>query len=145
MIHDPYTVLGVPPSATEAEISKSYRRLAKLYHPDLNQGDAEAAKKMSEINVAYDLIKSGKASRGDQGGYESRNSTGGEGASSGTDDPFGFDPFDLFGFGPSRERGGAGFAQGGDNGMPKINLRRIIIGVFLFNLFLMFSGRLFFY
>ena len=58
MISDPYKVLGVSPTASEQEIAKAYRKLAKKYHPDLNPGDEEAAKKMSEINAAYEQIKS---------------------------------------------------------------------------------------
>lgn len=58
---DPYEVLGVSRSATQQEITAAYRRLAKRYHPDLNPGDRNAQKKMSEINVAYEEIKSGKA------------------------------------------------------------------------------------
>lgn len=54
---DPYSVLGVSPNASEEEIKKAYRRLAKKYHPDLNPGDTQAAKKMEEINVAYEQIK----------------------------------------------------------------------------------------
>ena len=59
MINDPYAVLGVSPNASDEEITKAYRKLAKKYHPDLNQGNMEAAKKMSEINAAYDMIKNG--------------------------------------------------------------------------------------
>lgn len=59
MISDPYKVLGVPPTATEDEIKKAYRKLAKKHHPDLNPGNAEAARRMSEINAAYEQIKSG--------------------------------------------------------------------------------------
>lgn len=55
---DPYTVLGVSNTASEQEIKEAYRKLAKKYHPDLNPGNAEAAKKMNEINVAYDTLKS---------------------------------------------------------------------------------------
>lgn len=56
---DPYEVLGVPYGATEDEVTKAYRKLAKKYHPDLNPGDKSAAEKMSEINAAYDQIKNG--------------------------------------------------------------------------------------
>ena len=57
MIDDPYKVLGVSPDASDEEIKRAYRRLAKKYHPDLNPGDAEAARKMQEINTAYEQIK----------------------------------------------------------------------------------------
>lgn len=58
---DPYKVLGVSPSATEEEISRAYKKLAKKYHPDLHPNDKNAEDKMAEINRAYDLIRSGKA------------------------------------------------------------------------------------
>lgn len=54
---DPYRILGVSPGASEEEVTAAYRRLAKKYHPDLNPGDETAARKMSEINAAYDRIK----------------------------------------------------------------------------------------
>lgn len=56
---DPYEVLGISRNANKEEISKAYKRLAKKYHPDLNPGDEEAARKMSEINEAYDKIRKG--------------------------------------------------------------------------------------
>ena len=91
MITDPYKVLGVSPDASDEEITKAYRKLAKKYHPDLNPGDAAAAEKMSEINAAYDMIKSGKASPAASGGYRSGgNSSGGYTyrPSGGAADPF---------------------------------------------------------
>ena len=61
---DPYAVLGVSENATEAEITKAYRTLARKYHPDLNPGDNTAEAKMKEINTAYEQIKDIK-SRGE--------------------------------------------------------------------------------
>ena len=57
MMEDPYKVLGVSPDASDEEIKRAYRRLAKKYHPDLNPGDQEAARKMQEVNQAYEQIK----------------------------------------------------------------------------------------
>lgn len=55
-MRDPYSVLGVSPSATDDEIKKAYRELAKKYHPDVNSDDPTAADKMKEINEAYDTV-----------------------------------------------------------------------------------------
>ncbi len=54
---NPYDVLGVQPDASDEEISRAYKRLAKKYHPDLNPNDAAAAEKMGRLNRAYDDIK----------------------------------------------------------------------------------------
>lgn len=62
MARSPYEVLGVSPDVSQDEVTKAYRRLAKKYHPDLNPNDENAAKKMSEINAAYEEIKSGRVS-----------------------------------------------------------------------------------
>ena len=78
MARSPYEVLGVSPGASKEEVTKAYRRLAKKYHPDLNPGDKSAEKKMSEINAAYEAIKSGNVSSdftsspGQAGSYHSR-------------------------------------------------------------------------
>ena len=60
---DPYKVLEVAPGATQEEIKKSYRRLAKKNHPDLNPGNDYAAEKMNEVNAAYDILTKPGAER----------------------------------------------------------------------------------
>lgn len=56
---NPYKVLGLEDGASKDEVTRAYRKLAKKYHPDLNPGDEEAAKKMAEVNAAYDSIQNG--------------------------------------------------------------------------------------
>lgn len=117
MISDPYKVLGVSPSTSDEELAKAYRRLAKKHHPDVNHGDPASAKRMSEINAAYEQIKSGNTSQsssgyGGQSGYGSSYGTSGPGGSG----PFdgGYNPFGGFGSygnGGQQSRDASEFAQ----------------------------------
>lgn len=82
-MRDPYQVLGVNPNATDDEVKKAYRELAKKYHPDTYVGNPLAdlaAEKMKEINEAYDTITKQRASGNRSGGY----SGGGNGYSGNT-------------------------------------------------------------
>ncbi len=56
MAKDPYKLLGVSKSASEADIKKAYRGLAKKMHPDANPGDAKAEERFKEITAAYTLL-----------------------------------------------------------------------------------------
>src|SRR5690349_24739965 len=56
MARDPYEVLGVSKKATEAEIKKAFRALAKKHHPDTHGNDPKAVKKFQEISSAYEVI-----------------------------------------------------------------------------------------
>ncbi len=87
-ITDPYKVLGVPTTATDDEVKKAYRRLAKRYHPDANPGDKVAEQRMKEINAAYDQIlnggdQSGAGASGNYGGYTNGSYGGGYGGGHG--------------------------------------------------------------
>ncbi len=57
---DPYKILGLNSNATDDEVKKAYKNLAKKYHPDVTGNDPAAAKKMQEINAAYDAIMNHK-------------------------------------------------------------------------------------
>lgn len=125
-MRDPYDVLGVPKSASAADIKKAYRQLAKKYHPDRNMDDAKAKERFAEINTAYEIVgdekKKAQYDRGEigpdgkprgfegfgagPGGYTRNWRTSGAGPGGETHFEFnyggpgggasGFDPSDLF-------------------------------------------------
>ena len=71
-MNDPYSVLGVSPSASDEEVKKAYRELARKYHPDNYQNNPLAdlaEEKMKEINEAYDQITKQRAGGGSSGSY----------------------------------------------------------------------------
>lgn len=107
---DYYEVLGLSKGATEQEIKKAYRQLAKKYHPDLNPDNKEAEQKFKEANEAYEVLSdSQKKARYDQYGHAGVDGNGGgfgqgfEGFGGGFGDIF-EDIFDMFGGGFSGGR-----------------------------------------
>ena len=63
MAEDPYRVLDVSPDATDAEIKRSYRKLARQYHPDRNPGDAAAEERFKAIQAAYEAVGTAESRR----------------------------------------------------------------------------------
>ncbi len=68
---DYYEVLGVSKTASEADIKKAYRQMAKKLHPDVNPGDKKAEEAFKELNEAYEVLSDAqKRARYDQFGHE---------------------------------------------------------------------------
>ena len=107
---DYYEVLGVNKGASEAEIKKAYRKVAKQYHPDLNPGDKVAEEKFKEVNEAYSVLSDAdKKARYDQYGHAGVDPNFGAGGAGFGDFDFGDifgDIFGGFGFGGSSRRRG---------------------------------------
>ena len=77
---DYYEVLGVSKTATDAELKKAYRQLAKKYHPDINPGDKEAEAKFKEASEAYAVLSDpDKRRQYDQFGHAAFEQGGGGG------------------------------------------------------------------
>lgn len=80
-MNDPYSVLGLKPGASEEDVKKAYRELARKYHPD-NYHDNPlsdlASEKMKEINEAYDMIMKGDAGFSSGSAYSSQSGYSGE-------------------------------------------------------------------
>jgi len=68
-MRDPYSVLGVSKTASEGDIKKAFRKLAKQYHPDQNKDDPSAQARFAEVNQAYEIVgdsdKRGQYDRGE--------------------------------------------------------------------------------
>ena len=135
---DPYKTLGVARDATEADIKKAYRKLAKELHPDRNKDNPKASEKFSQVTNAYDLLndkdKRARFDRGEIDGDGNPAAPFGFGGGGGRAHPGGFrsegyesgpggpDMSDIFEglFGGAQRGGGGGFSGGfGRRAQPK--------------------------
>ncbi len=97
--HDYYETLSVPRNASAEDIRKSYRKLARKYHPDLNPGDKSSEDHFKNVQEAYDVLSDPKKRQMyDQVGFYSENGSPGAGAETppGGPDFGGFDFSDFF-------------------------------------------------
>ena len=135
---DYYGSLGVKPTATQDEIRKAFRKMARKYHPDVNPNDKKAEEKFKEISEANDVLSDEKkrkvfdqfgfysdnidpaaADAAARGGYAGGGFPGGAGASGGRpgqEVPFDFGGFDFSGFQGGREQGRTQDSGGGFGG-----------------------------
>jgi len=128
---DYYAILGVEPDASPEEIRRAYRRLARQYHPDVNNGDPEAEERFKAISQAYQVLSDPQR----RAAYDRGGLVGEEDFGTVMDATFG-DLFDLVdavfgrGFGGSRTRAGRrGTVRGRDlHAEVQISLREVLTG-----------------
>ncbi len=128
---DYYEVMGVDKNASDDEIKKAFRRLAKKYHPDLNHGNKDAEAKFKEVNEAYEVL-SNKESRAryDQFGHAGVDPTYGGGTGGWGGNPFtgDIDLGDIFnsffggGFGSRQRRANPNAPRAGTDVSSSINI-----------------------
>lgn len=133
---DYYEILGVSKSASEADIKKAYRKLAKQYHPDTNPGDSVSEHKFKEATEAYEVLSdSGKKAKYDQFGHAAFDQSAGAGGFRGgfdfgdMNDVFGDIFGDFFGGGSRRQNSNAPQKGANLRANIKLSFEEAIFGV----------------
>lgn len=133
---DYYEVLGVSKDASDSDIKKAYRKLAKKYHPDMNSGDADSDHKFKEATEAYEVLSDpDKRKKYDQFGHAAfANGGGPSGFNGGFDfsdmgDIFGDIFGDFFGGGGRRSRGNAPTQGANIRASMKLDFEEAVFGV----------------
>ncbi|AXK80983.1 J domain-containing protein [Pseudolabrys taiwanensis] len=123
-MRDPYEILGVSKSASEAEVKSAYRKLAKKLHPDANKHDPKAASRFAELNAAYEIVGDDEKRKAFDRGeidaegkprFQGFNAGAGAGGPWGHQQGAGASHFESFSFGPDgfqRRAGGGGGGAG---------------------------------
>ncbi|HXA04227.1 MAG TPA: molecular chaperone DnaJ [Bryobacteraceae bacterium] len=120
--HDYYETLGVPKNASAEDIRKSYRKLARKYHPDLNPGDKSSEDRFKNVQEAYDVLSDAKKRQMyDQVGFYSENGFPAGGAPGGeSPNGMGFEGFDFSDVFTNQSGAGRGQRQTGGGGFSDI-------------------------
>lgn len=114
---DPYSTLGVSRGASEADIKKAYRKLAKELHPDTNKGNPKATERFAEVSTAYDLLSDkDKRAQFDRGEIDEHGNPA--------------NPFAGFGGQQGGFRGSSGGFQGGFGDAAAADLGDLFEGIF---------------
>ena len=130
-MRDPYGILGIPRTASEADIKSAYRKLAKELHPDRNKENPKAAEKFSEVTRAYDLLSDkNKRAQYDRGEIDGEGNPANPFAGMGARGGYGRGAYGAGPGGPGGAGMGGGDFGGFGGGADEVDLSDLFEGLF---------------